>query len=349
MKIPAEKPLVDPHAAAPVRPARQTPHTADTARQTAAGQTGQGKPAAGQAADRTADSRGAPVAETRPGRAAAIPAGQADNRLDSLLSALKLPNDSLSESLVSFIRYFSLPLERASPLRREILAQKKPGSSTLEAAALGAAAAADKGLVLEGRALEAYANALDPVEWREQEAGRGNGEAGQEQQEPGQPGAGQQGTEQQGAGQQKPGQQEAEYAPIPDFINRIPGKNGRRWIVVPFSCSDEGFDMRASFRISLPDPDGKSGENGRFAADIAVFRKKKLFRRWFFLLDGSCAGEFKAKRAEFSVSPPVAGGKALIRELAKLFVLPDNKITLNKRGNFADSRNDLLLTVDEEV
>jgi hypothetical protein len=137
--------------------------------------------------------------------------------------------------------------------------------------------------------------------------------------------------------------------PVPDFINRIPGKNGRRWIVVPFSFSGDGFDLRSSFRISLPDPDDKGVGTGNFAADIAVFREKKLSRRWFFLLEGTCAGEFKAKRADFSVTPPVSGSKILIRELAKLFNLPGDKITLNKKGNFADSRNDLLRTVDEAV
>jgi hypothetical protein len=383
VKIPVEKMPVDPRSGA----AGQAP----SGRKTTAPQGGPAllRPAAAghSAAGRSAGSPALPV-----------PAG---NRLIGLLSALKLPNDSLSERIVSFSRYFSLPLEHAPSLRREVLAQKNRKSS-LDAAALGAAAAFDKGITLES--LAEYAAAIDPEERREPEQGNqeqrqrepGSGQQGRgsEQREPGseqrEPGSEQRepGSEQRepGSEQREPEQQETQQqgagripngtgnerngsangeptaedlkrqvsavlgkGPVPDFINRIPGKNGRRWIVVPFSFSGDGFDLRSSFRISLPDPEGKDAGTGSFAADIAVFREKKLSRRWFLLLEGTCAGEFKAKRAEFSVTPPVSDSKILLRELAKLFDLPRDKITLNKKGNFADSRNDLLRMVDEAV
>jgi hypothetical protein len=348
MKIPAEKTPVNPHteAAGQAHPGRKSaaPQSGlPLSHSVAAGKAGQTAGASRNAGSRVVPGPAAGAETPQPGQAAARQAAPADNRLSSLLSVLKLPNDSLSESIVSFSRYFSLPLENSSVLRRDALVQKKR-----EAAALGAAAASDKGLVLDSRALSEYADAIDPAEWREQ----------QEQKE--EPGQGRQGNQEQRQQGQDAGQPEAEElkrqvtaalgkGPVPDFINRIPGKNGRRWIVVPFLFSGEGFDLRVSFRILLPDPDDTSGETGRFAADIAVFREKALSRRWFFLLEGSCAGDFKAKRAEFSVSPPVSDNKTLIRELVKLFTLPDNKITLNKKGNFTDSRDDLLRTVNEAV
>ncbi|MDR2144434.1 MAG: hypothetical protein LBP29_08700, partial [Treponema sp.] len=140
-----------------------------------------------------------------------------------------------------------------------------------------------------------------------------------------------------------------EKGPVPDFINRIPGKDGRRWLVVPFSFSGEGIDLRASFRILLPDPAGKGNGAGTFAADIAVFREKKLSRRWFFMLEGKSGKEFKAQKAEFSVFPPVSGRKTFIAEFAKMFGLSDDKILLKRENKFSDSRNDLLRTIDEEV
>jgi hypothetical protein len=376
MKIPVEKTPVEPHdrTSGQVRPGRKNTQNSQAAplfRPAA------GKASAGQTAEasRTAGSRAVPVPEAFPERAApggtraaglSAPGQAGTDRLSSLLSALKLPNDSLSESIVSFSRYFSLQLEQASlgALRKEILVQKKR-----EAAALGAAAAADKGLGLESRALEAYADAIDPAEWQEperQDPGRGQQDPGQQKQGSGQQEPEQQETRQQGkhalagngrnrnvtgepTAEELKRQVTAALGEAPDFINRIPGKNGRRWLVVPFSFSGDGFDLRASFRVLLPEPDGKGAGTGRFAADIAVFREKELSRRWFFLLEGISGGDFKAKRAEFSVSPPVSDTKALIRELAKAFALSDNKITLNKKGSFSDSRADLLRTVDEEV
>ncbi|MDR0403219.1 MAG: hypothetical protein LBH35_06480 [Treponema sp.] len=330
MKIPAEKISVDPRAGG------KEPLVRFNAGKTPPAGT---DPAAGRAA---------------PLRAAPEPTGA--DRLRGLLSTLKLPNDSLSESLVSFSRYFSLPLESSSlgALRREALVQKRR-----EAAALGAAAAADKGLGLESQALEEYAAAIDPAEWREEQGREQPGREQQERQRPGQPEQGEQqspnGNGDRGSADEKPAAEDVrrrvtallEKGPIPDFINRIPGKNGRRWIVLPFSLSGNGFDLRASFRISLPDT-GSSGPE-RFAADIAVFRKKKLSRRWFFLLEGNHGGDYRIKKAEFSVSPPFSGAAKLIRELAETFTLPQDAISPCKKGIFTDLKADLLQMVDEEV
>jgi hypothetical protein len=292
------------------------------------------------------------------------------DRLHSLLSALKLPADSLSANLISFCRYFSLPLESASlgVLRREILVQKKR-----EAAALGSAAAAGKGLVLESRALEEYAGAIDPAQWQEEQDAGQNG-----QYTPGENSERDRAKKEDTAPKLKAGDIEETVTktlknrPPLDFINRIPGKNGRRWVVVPFSFSGDGMDIKASFRILLADPSDETSRLERFAADIAVFREKELSRRWFLLLEGTSGrvsaelpgAGFTPLRAEFSVFPPlpeevsqgvpgkaaadVSGGKSLAREIAKTFALPVDKIQAGG-GNFADSRNDLLRTVDEEV
>ena len=81
-------------------------------------------------------------------------------KLTNLLSSLKLPQDNLSRSIISFVRFFSLPLEPKllNTLRREALGPKTAGR---EAAALGAAAAADKGLRLGEKTLNEYAAAIE--------------------------------------------------------------------------------------------------------------------------------------------------------------------------------------------
>ena len=84
----------------------------------------------------------------------------ADSSLVNLLSSLKLPQDKLSRSIVAFARFFSLPLEPKylNSLRRAALGA---GARRTEAAVLGNAAAADKGLKLDKKALAEYAAAIE--------------------------------------------------------------------------------------------------------------------------------------------------------------------------------------------
>jgi hypothetical protein len=67
------------------------------------------------------------------------------------------------------------------------------------------------------------------------------------------------------------------------------------------------------------------------------------------MLEGKTGKEFKAQTAEFSVFPPVSDQKILINELANVFGLSGDNVLLNREAGFADSRNDLLRTIDEEV
>jgi hypothetical protein len=89
---------------------------------------------------------------------------------NSLVSQLKLPQDALSRSLVTFARLFSLPLETSllSALRREALnAAQKAASGGLaaltpsDAAAMAAAAAASKDITMTESALAEYAAAIE--------------------------------------------------------------------------------------------------------------------------------------------------------------------------------------------
>jgi hypothetical protein len=266
--------------------------------------------------------------------------------MQNLFAALKLPNDSLSESLVSFFRYFSLPLkpETLGAARREVLTQTKR-----EAAALALAAAADKGLALEGRALKEYADAIDPVEPRsgdgeKQQSGadggggeRGRGDERRENMEMG--------------GKTAPSVEEIrksaaeilEKQPVLDFINRIPGKQGR-WMAVPFSFLSGNLELNVSLRVFLG---AEAGE--RLMADVAVRRKSEAQpgeeSRWRFLFDRG------GQRMEFARTPSDGEkqGRHLAHHLAGLFGLPPESVILRKDiPFFADAKNHLRF-IDEEV
>jgi len=108
------------------------------------------------------DIRDNPARQTPPGN---LP----DKTAANLVSLLKLPPDSLSRAVISFARFFSLPLEPKllSALRREALSSRAAGR---EAAALGAAAAADKGITLSERALAEYAAAIEGKSFAQEDA-----------------------------------------------------------------------------------------------------------------------------------------------------------------------------------
>jgi len=97
------------------------------------------------------------------------PGSLPEKALANLISLLKLPQDGLSRAIVTFARFFSLPLEPKllAALRREALGSRATGR---EAAALAAAAAADKGINLSERALAEYAAAIKGGSFAQEDA-----------------------------------------------------------------------------------------------------------------------------------------------------------------------------------
>jgi hypothetical protein len=216
-----------------------------------------------------------------PERAAAeTPAPRGAAQAFTLLALdLGLPGDALSAALLSFVRHFSLPSEPAllSKLRREALSAKTPR----ESAALGAAAAAAKGLELNTAALERYAAAIDPT--------LDPGIPGKAPGEGGSGGRREKHREEEPKGedlQKKAAAREAED-PLLGALNRVPDRDGRRWMVFPFSYSAGDREFRVSLRILLaaertPGKPDKPLVNpvDCLAVDVAGGE-----RRWLFMLN----------------------------------------------------------------
>jgi hypothetical protein len=312
------------------------------------------------------------------------------DKLKHLSAALGLPQDRLSASLISFLKYFSLPLDAGviEKLRRQVLAAEslkrpgeplsigveqgekglKTGEAGREALALGAAAAIDKGVKLTGEALGEYAAAMDPekerLPWEEDPQEGGSG-----------PETGENGG---GSGQNKrrenkktkndknhalpPEPRQDKVPEIEDIrkiyekeemkkeliglLNKIPGKNGQRWIALPFRFFNQGVEFKVSIRILLKET-GLFCQSGHLAVDIAG-----PFRRWLFTLDKPLKG---GARLEAAVSPPLPRRdfQALERELqADLGALAEHislRNSMEKTDFTTNSEIKHLPSVNEEV
>ena len=247
-----------------------------------------------------------PSAKTPQTQSAAKPAATAlpqnnaavSRSVSSLAAAAGLPADKLSASIISFARFFSLPLkpELMAEIRRQAfsqqaatkhaaaqqsaqsaaegaekssaLLQKEAASKTAENArtafSLAAAAAESKGVELNPRALETFADAIDP------DAQKGNdGESfdheGQSRQGEDRGNRGDRQEQNRDQDKDKPRQIEAitaaglkdmaletmEKNPLLEILNRLPGKDGQRWIVLPFDFCENGRSYRVSLRVLL--------------------------------------------------------------------------------------------------
>jgi hypothetical protein len=222
-----------------------------------------------------------------------------------LVLSLALPRDSLSASLLSLAKFFSLPLDQKLilQLRQQALSQaptnKPPEHSPedpplpepLRFAALAAAAAAGKRVVLSPEALARYATALAVPG---QDAPEDEEEAGTERKD----------TPGEAPGFSKP-RERGDFAeriegrlPLLGVLNRIPGRDGRRWISLPFSFEQDGVVCGVSLRILVADTNGIPWKAERMALDIRTGQ-----RRWSFMLEN--AGERGFARAVFGVLPPL--------------------------------------------
>jgi hypothetical protein len=213
-----------------------------------------------------------------------------------------------------------------------------------EARALAAASSAFKGIRLSPEALNEYARLLtekaagpgapaskapdraDPPEGQFPNEGRGNPGAG------GRNSSGSQKRERQAHKARKHPRVEelrelfADFMRIDDsgkseshgllsFLNRIPGKDGQRWIVWPFNLTINGTDLHVLVRLLIKEP--LSLETGRLILDARQENPAlDVKTSWRFILDRGTRGELKA---DVSVFPPAANPEALKKEAAGLF------------------------------
>ncbi|MDR1575211.1 MAG: hypothetical protein LBS37_04320 [Treponema sp.] len=293
----------------------------------------------------------------------------------ALLKSLGLPADRLSGSIVSFARFFSLPLERdfLARVRREVrLTEKAPRagreagkapagpraeaefSGNREALSLAAIAAADKGAELSRAGLAEYASAIDP----DGQGGEHDGGEGASGQNAGGDGRRTDDGDFEGAPAAALDLTErllesAACNPVLNLLNRLPGKNGRRWIVLPLSFVEQGLLYRLSLRILL-DADGARGRAAahlilEIAAGPAGTGPE---RRWSFSMEREPEHQTRL-RARFW--PPAAAKtpQSLAGELAAFMGLPPESVSVeNCAESFPLTENNgytVLRSINEAV
>jgi hypothetical protein len=291
-----------------------------------------------------------------------------NKNIASFLALLKLPGDEFSASILSFAKFFSLPLDGPflGKIRQKALAGQggsppgkgrdsppAPGSQFREVLALAAIASSAKGIDLNPQALAAYARSLlhgsAPPEDGEAEAPAKEAEVPEGPAVAERPGD-------RGSGEHKaPGKGTpdgpcirklalAAQDPLLEALNRAPGKDGSRWIVLPFSM--EGLDiclriLLAGSRACFMGLDIRDGEGA-----------------WRFTVHPDIPGtgddgEAPPWSLEVSRSPAPAKSrvKALERDLAEFLGLPREKLRVHgeELPVFAESRDWTLPSVNKEV
>ena len=217
--------------------------------------------------------------------------------------SLGLPQDSLSVTLIAFLRFFSLSPDPVflKNLRREILSAVKsssPGAAkekaALEAEALAKVIVLDKGVDLSPEALERLVQYLAPMDLSE---------------EP------------------RTIEEQPKKDNFLDFLNSLPGKSGRYWKIFPFKINVRGTELKVFLRLLKRDPLYPE-ESEYIIADIAGPKGQ-----WRFFL-GKTEGKL---RADIRVYPGLSDGalKLLQRE-AELFL---GKAASAKAGSTTESGN----------
>jgi len=292
--------------------------------------------------------------------------------VSSLISAAGLPADKLSASIISFARFFSLPLKpellknirqqafeaapnAAPPEPIPATEDSEPKSGIVfknrEALSLAAAAAEGKGVELQPKGLEAYAQAVDP-EWRQRQNSEQSDQRGKRKREDNEKEEAplQKTAAMSAAGLERMALDEAEKNPLLAILNRFPEKDGKRWIVLPFDFSDNDREFKVSLRILL-ETDKTVDRADCMALDIAIrdiVESGKVEKRRLFVLE-------PANRLSVYVRPEITSVQQaeLVRELSALLgIAPERIFIKTKTEEFpfeAELGNDFLRSIDEAV
>ncbi|MCL2800608.1 MAG: hypothetical protein FWD28_02495 [Treponema sp.] len=233
---------------------------------------------------------------------AAVPQSAAPHSAATLAASAGLPADRLSSSIISFARFFQLPLKPQilADIRRQAFSAPQPAQQTTgqqtaaqqitaqvrEALALSAAAAESKGTELQSKALESYAAAVDPDLRRHQKEHQGKRNKER--------------NEKDDKTTIKTGSITADILKklvfdyskddeLLEILNKLPGKNGQRWVVLPFDFINDDIQYKVSMRVLL---DGDKSLN-RAVYMLLDICNCDLDKRWVFILES--ANETPAK------------------------------------------------------
>jgi hypothetical protein len=131
------------------------------------------------------------------------------------------------------------------------------------------------------------------------------------------------------------------------LLNRIPGKNGGRWIVLPFAFTEGGREYGISLRIMLEE------DRCRMALDMAEKQNGETLRRKLFVME-RVSGEIPFLTVSLRPGRREAELRSLKKELGAFLHLPQDHVqtkNADNKMNFSGffPQDDLLPSVNEEV
>ncbi|MDR3019568.1 MAG: hypothetical protein LBU66_01530 [Treponema sp.] len=287
----------------------------------------------------------------------ALPASQMKtpaSSVSTLITSLGLPKDRVSASIVSFAKFFLLPLkpELLAEIRRQVLTSvssnikfadmksadiKSVDDSSVtaknrQALSLAAAAAESKGVGLDSKGLEMYAEAVDP-DWRRQRDSDGQKKKQRDKNGDDDEAAPLSANHVTGSVIEKAALESAEVNPLLYVMNKLPGKNGQQWIVLPFKIKieEDGRDFHISIRILLEQGQGNQARNTlrHMAVDIVETGDAKNVpeNRWLFNFE-----QENNKLGKLSVfiqqNIPVKTCAKIKNELSRLLDIPSEKVII---------------------
>ncbi|MDR1389050.1 MAG: hypothetical protein LBJ31_03645 [Treponema sp.] len=266
--------------------------------------------------------------------------------LARLIADLSLPKDSLSRRLISAARFFSLPLNKPllHQFRTQALAHKS--RRLREAAPLALAAAAAKNLKLTAKALEQYAGAIrgetpredKPVQERQAgDHGGTNDASGSGQNSQGNDGKKQR-RRQDGPVFKKRALAALQSDPLLDFINRVPCKDGRRWVVIPLCIEEGGRSFTIALRFLLPADGDSPPESCTVDIEVCGIREDPEKARRYLVSIGK-------RRGLIAVSP---SRSSIAADLEAALAWPAHSVQVKEYEPFTDILTDLS-SVDEVV
>ena len=281
-----------------------------------------------------------------------VPPPAAARSVPALIAAAGLPTDKLSASIVSFARFFSLPFkpELMAAMRRQALAPSATAAPPVvsptaesasdleivaknrEALSLAAAAAESKGVELDPKGLEQFAEAIDP-DWQkrqdpdERNRKRQRDNSDEQEKENTVPKTGPLSA----SGVKEMALSAAEKNPLLAVLNKLPGKNAQRWMAFPFSFNENGREYKVSLRILLDTIDSTSNRAVCMAVDIA---ESETGQSWLFVINGpNRHGKVAASGLTVYLQPelPSQAAASLARELSTLMEIPPERVAVKNR------------------
>jgi len=264
----------------------------------------------------------------------------------SLSAALGLPQDKLSSSVISFAKFFSLPLkpQLLTDLRRYALtppsqtANPSPAAEKIrQALSLSAAAVESKGAELTPKGLESYAQAVDPDSRRhgdDRQRRRRNREQDEQDDK--------NSLKTEAVKKSRHGEyssprftadglkkmflEKENQTPLLEILNRLPCKNGQRWIVLPFDFEEADRNYNVSMRVLLDDE--RSSNNAVcMALDILESGGVNDDKRWLFVTESANDKPMRVS-VYFQDELSQKGSSKVKSELSNLFNIPPEHINI---------------------